>query len=52
MFIEIVRSCVMYTKEIISYLLWPALIFITWVLVKYVLRIYEKTERSRQNDTL
>jgi len=32
----------MYIKQIIAYLLWPALIWVSWLLVKYFLRIYEK----------
>lgn len=39
-------NSVMYIKEIIAYLMWPALIFITWVLIKFVLSIYEKSRQE------
>lgn len=32
----------MYIKEIIMYLLWPALIWASWLLVNFFLRMYEK----------
>jgi hypothetical protein len=36
----------MYIKEIISYLLWPLMIWVSWLLVRYLLYIYERNRRE------
>jgi len=34
----------MYIKEILQYLLWPALITVSWLITWYVLKYFEKAE--------
>jgi hypothetical protein len=32
----------MYISQILQYLIWPAFILLSWVIVKYALSVYEK----------
>jgi hypothetical protein len=38
----------MYIIEIISYLLWPLLIWVSWLLVGYFLKMYERNRREAE----
>lgn len=38
----------MYFKEILMYLLWPLLISVSWILVKFFLRLYEKGRQETE----
>ncbi len=40
----------MYIKEILQYLLWPALIIIAWIIIWNVLKYYEKTEEKGRRE--
>jgi hypothetical protein len=34
----------MYTSEIIKYLLWPAIILVSWLIIRYTVDRYEKNQ--------
>lgn len=38
----------MYIAEIIHYLLWPFVIWISWILVKYFYGMYEKSRPGQK----
>jgi hypothetical protein len=38
----------MYIKEIIFYLLWPVVIWISWTLVRFFLSMYEKSRQEME----
>jgi len=38
----------MYIKEILFYLLWPLVIWISWTLVKFFLGMYEKSRQEQE----
>jgi hypothetical protein len=38
----------MYIKEILLYLMWPLIIWISWLMVRFFIRMYEKNSQEQE----